>query len=195
MAFQPFGLRYQSILFYTDLDFSLFAHVSETLMPIKHNQLLADAVFNADLALAQKHVAKATDVEQSDSMGFTLLHWAADRDAAPIIDLLLRHGANPDALDMDGLTPLHIAAGKGLSASVAVLAPVSDLTLREHRFDHTALDLAQLSAVSAPPESSSAQCVRILTDEPSRRAALAEASELDLSTSRASPSSLKSPRV
>lgn len=41
--------------------------------------------------------------------GATALHAAAERRCAPIVKLLLDHGAKPDTPDDEGFTPLHSA--------------------------------------------------------------------------------------
>ena len=48
-------------------------------------------------------------VHQRDSEGCTCLHWAADKGRKELIDVLLRHGADACATDVDGLTPLEYA--------------------------------------------------------------------------------------
>lgn len=49
-----------------------------------------------------------------DARGHTVLHWApryeAERDAAPMFDLLVASGADIHAVAQGGLTPLHMAA-------------------------------------------------------------------------------------
>ena len=50
------------------------------------------------------------DLAETDPQGRTALHYAATTEDAGITDLLLRYGANPDAADFMGSTPLHLAA-------------------------------------------------------------------------------------
>jgi ankyrin repeat protein len=57
-------------------------------------------------------------IDSRDSLGRTALHLAAYNRDANDIDILLRHGANPDLGDRHGKTPLHVAGALG-SASCA----------------------------------------------------------------------------
>ena len=50
------------------------------------------------------------DPNQRGAEGEAALHWAADRGHAAVLRALLHHGADVNAADCDGLTPLHYAA-------------------------------------------------------------------------------------
>lgn len=50
-----------------------------------------------------------TVVHHRDSEGCTCLHWAADKGNAQVIELLLSHGADKHAADVDGLKPVDYA--------------------------------------------------------------------------------------
>ncbi|XP_071482937.1 acyl-CoA-binding domain-containing protein 6-like [Diadema antillarum] len=52
---------------------------------------------------------EGTVINQPDTEGLTLLHWACDRGYLDIVKLLLKCGANLNAADSDGQTPLHYA--------------------------------------------------------------------------------------
>jgi ankyrin repeat protein len=48
------------------------------------------------------------------------LHWAAQTQDARIVQILLDFGANPNAQDFEGASPLHIA-GDGNSAEIVAM--------------------------------------------------------------------------
>ena len=59
--------------------------------------------------LAQHH-SSSLDVNQKDRFGMTPLHYACASGNPESVALLLRHGADVDAANWDGLTPLHSCA-------------------------------------------------------------------------------------
>ena len=67
---------------------------------------------NASLAELEKLIKKH-DVNARDKEEQTPLHIAAQKDNAPAVQLLLKHGANCNAQDMNGWSPLHCAADGG----------------------------------------------------------------------------------
>ena len=60
-------------------------------------------------------------VDAPDSRGRTALLLAASRGQAESVDVLLAHGADPNAVDASGMTPLKAALGAGQPAIVAAL--------------------------------------------------------------------------
>lgn len=50
------------------------------------------------------------DLNLADSRGYTALHFATQEELLPMVDLLLRSGANPLLADTNDVTPLHWAA-------------------------------------------------------------------------------------
>ena len=64
--------------------------------------------------------------------GCTLLHEAVDADQPDVVQLLILHGVNPDALARGGLTPLHIATSKCQVGCVrALIENGADITVRD----------------------------------------------------------------
>ena len=83
---------------------------------------LVDAVKTGDPA-AVRALLRNGDVNGREADGTTALHWASYRDDVPMVDLLLRAGADARAVNRFGVTPLSLAAQKG---SVAILTRLLD---------------------------------------------------------------------
>ncbi len=56
---------------------------------------------------ARALISKGADIASSSPMGYTPLHVAAETKSKQMTELLLKRGANPNALDSRGRTPLH----------------------------------------------------------------------------------------
>ena len=83
------------------------------------NSPVADAAERGDLDAVRRLLRDGADVNAPQGDGMTALHWAAERDDAPLCDVLLHAGARADAGTRIGhYTPLHLAARAG---SVAVV--------------------------------------------------------------------------
>ena len=71
-------------------------------------------------------LAQGLDVDGQDDNGYTALHWNADMGCAPgdretIVTILLDHGAEVEARDAQGRTPLFVAASSGSAQIVRAL--------------------------------------------------------------------------
>src|SRR6188508_2425456 len=78
---------------------------------------VVEAAKDADSTLLRALIQKKTDVNAAEADGTTALHWAAYRDDAAGVDLLLRAGARANAANDLGATPLWNAsmnAGAGV---------------------------------------------------------------------------------
>ena len=82
---------------------------------------LLDAVKAVDKAAVRTLLAQRVDVNAPEPDGTTPLHWAANRDDAEVVDLLIRAGANVKAANRYGVTPLWLAAMSGNAASIEFL--------------------------------------------------------------------------
>ena len=52
-------------------------------------------------------------IDEGDVMGWTPLHWCCAREMVENAQILLEHGANPNAASEEGWTPAHDAARSG----------------------------------------------------------------------------------
>src|SRR5262245_37143040 len=82
---------------------------------------LATAIKAADKAAVRTLLAQRVDVNVAQPDGTTALHWAANKDDAEVVDLLIRGGANVKALNRYGVTPLWLAAMNGNAAVIEML--------------------------------------------------------------------------
>ena len=67
-------------------------------------------------------------VGDTNEAGHSALHIASHQGNTAMVDLLLRHGANPNAKTLTGATPLMIATKKRYIAVINVLKPVTNAT-------------------------------------------------------------------
>ncbi|HTM03714.1 MAG TPA: ankyrin repeat domain-containing protein [Vicinamibacterales bacterium] len=90
---------------------------------------LIDAVKRQDVAAVRqllsrpdlKRQASSLSVNDTQSDGFTALHWAVLRDNAQLVDLLLKAGADAKAITRYNVTPLYLAANNGNAAIIGRL--------------------------------------------------------------------------
>jgi ankyrin repeat protein len=74
-----------------------------------------------DLAVLKELLGKQTDIDSRDSSGRTALMLATLRGRADAVAALLAHGADPNAADARGTTPLQAAMAGSEPAVVKVL--------------------------------------------------------------------------
>ena len=113
---------------------------------------LSDAVLMNDLPAAKALIEKGADVMEMDTRGQIAgrngrrpLNWAALEDNVVMLELLLKNGADINATNLSGFTPLHHAAEAGaIEAATFLLKMGADKTLqtKNHR---TALEIAAIS--------------------------------------------------
>ena len=95
--------------------------------PLARDQLgetpLHKAVRGGSLAVVRE-LAPISDVNATNSMGMSPLHWAALTGREDIAAVLLQYGADPNMHDnsLDGLTPATLAEAMGYDGLCAVMA-------------------------------------------------------------------------
>lgn len=107
-----------------------------------------------DLEALEKRLQEGADPNAKDVFDQALIHWARSPRA---LEIMLRHGANPEGRDKEGDTPLMEAARAGDVESVQVLlAGGADVNAADTNWgaDHTAL----IDAISSGNE----EVVRLL---------------------------------
>ncbi len=83
---------------------------------------VADAAMRGDVDVVRALLRDGADVNAAQGDGMTALHWAAERGAAELAEMLLYAGANVAAVTRLGdYTPLHLASRGGRSDVVEVL--------------------------------------------------------------------------
>ncbi len=82
---------------------------------------VADAAMNKDRDALRKLLTQKTDVNVPQADGATALHWAVRWDDMDSADLLLKAGANPQAANRAGATPLFLASTTGDAAMIEKL--------------------------------------------------------------------------
>ena len=82
---------------------------------------LADAAEQRDRARVRTLLKTGVDVNAAQIDGTTALHWAAYHDDAETAALLVRAGANVNAVNRYGLPPLSVACSSGSGGVVKLL--------------------------------------------------------------------------
>ncbi|KAH9985918.1 ankyrin repeat-containing domain protein [Russula vinacea] len=80
-------------------------------------------------------------VDERDHMGRTALHWAVGLPDDISTQILLKMGADPNAMDCDGFTPLHRAALAGSTWHITDLLEAGADIRAKNRDGHTALEI------------------------------------------------------
>ncbi|XP_023236380.1 ankyrin-3-like [Centruroides sculpturatus] len=82
---------------------------------------VATAIDHGNFGTALTMLKCEVDVDVRDRSQYTLLHYAAKKNAGQVMKKLLEKGCDPNARDRDGDTSLHIAAGRGLVQVTSIL--------------------------------------------------------------------------
>ena len=84
---------------------------------------LIDAARSTDREAIRRLVQEKVDVNAAEPDGTTALHWASYRDDGESADLLIKAGANVNAANDLGATPLWTASLNGSADDGAAAAP------------------------------------------------------------------------
>ena len=80
------------------------------------------AVFDGNIGAVKQHLDAGEEVDaKDDKFVGTFLHWAAAGGQNEIVELLIAEGADVNATDGDGDTPLHLAGNTTTSTEIAEL--------------------------------------------------------------------------
>ena len=104
------------------------------------------AVFDGNIAAVKQHLDAGAEVDaKDDKFVGTFLHWAAAGGQNEIVELLIAKGADVNATDGDGDTPLHLAGNNTATKEVAelLIAKGADVNAKNNVGD-TPLDCAIL---------------------------------------------------
>ncbi len=96
--------------------------------------LIYEAAVAGDLEQVQAIVARHPEaVNEKDEYGFTALHGLAEEEHYDIVRFLIEHGADVNAQNEDGITPLHLAAWPEMAG--LLIASGADLEARSNEGD------------------------------------------------------------
>jgi ankyrin repeat protein len=103
------------------------------------------AIFFGHVEIARLLVAAGADVNRASKNAFRVapLHSAVASGRVELVDLLLSHGAKPDAVEFLEATPLHSAAASGNREMVEKLLAAGADRRRKTKDGKTAVELAR----------------------------------------------------
>ncbi|KAJ6638167.1 Acyl-CoA-binding domain-containing protein 6 [Pseudolycoriella hygida] len=107
-----------------------------------------DYVKEGDLETLSKLPGLKQHLSSVDADGLGLIHWAADRGNAKILEFLLDSGADVNLVDPDGQTALHYASSCGHLECIRLLIKFcADRTIKDSE-SQTCVDVAENSSIA-----------------------------------------------
>jgi len=106
---------------------------------------IINATRRGDHSMVVINLATGNDVNETDHLGRTALHFAAAQNLPTIVHALLSAGAHPNIADFEGYTPLHRAIEQQSIAIVTSLLASGAEPSARTADDDTALDIAESS--------------------------------------------------
>lgn len=100
-----------------------------------------DYAKEGDLEKLNEAIALGVAVDDLDSDGLAMLHWAADRGHLAVVERLLAAGCDVNRVDADGQTALHYSASVGHADCVRALLAAGADKNRTDDEDQTCLDV------------------------------------------------------
>src|ERR1043165_1542661 len=97
---------------------------------VKNDVRLIDAAKNSDAAAVRTYLKGKPNVNIRYPDGSTALHWAAHRSDVDLVKLLIKAGADVNAADDLGTTPLELAGQTGNAAAIRSEEHTSELQSR-----------------------------------------------------------------
>lgn len=102
---------------------------------------LGMAAKDGNLSAVETLLRDVRDINETDSRGYTALHWAVVGNHERIIRILLRAGADIEARGPEEMTPLHLAALFGQRQAAGVLFEMGASLSALDKRGHTAFQL------------------------------------------------------
>ena len=120
--------------------------------------MLLVACQNGRLGIVSLFAAKHLPLDAVDSLGRTALHHVCQcsggdaADVTGIVEILAAAGADPNARDVNGSTPLHVAASRNCSNAVAALVCIYGDRVRVSDIDGNGMSPLHIAALSDAAE-------------------------------------------
>ena len=110
---------------------------------------LIDATRSEDVGAVRALLKQRVNVNATTADGVTALHWAAQRNNLPLVDLLITAGANVKASNRYNITPLYHAA---LNGNTAMMTRLLDAGADANGASHEGQTMLMTAALAGKPD-------------------------------------------